>query len=158
MLSGKKGKEILFQGVPKNARGNLKCEKMIANIARHLELAHKGEVEVARILVFPKKSKERRKMWEELVYRGDFAHNISVLEKGAGIIIPKKSSKCCEIKDLIPCENCKAFYKKTDMWKHNRHCLSSKKSHNPVKKGRLLLPVNHCQDGLFKKSIAHNAR
>lgn len=123
MLSGKTDKDISFQGVPKNSNGNLKnklhacffCEKMIANIARHLELAHKTEVEVATILVFPKKSKERRKMWEELVNKGDFAHNISVLEKGAGIMIPKKRSTKCEIKDLIPCENCKAFYKKTDM-------------------------------------------
>ncbi|XP_065936953.1 uncharacterized protein [Magallana gigas] len=161
MLSGKTDKDISFQGVPKNSNGNLKnklhacffCEKMIANIARHLELAHKTEVEVAKILVFSKKSKERRKMWEELVNKGDFAHNISVLEKGAGIMIPKKRSTKCEIKDLIPCENCKAFYKKTDMWKHSKYCLSEKKSQNPVQKGRLLLPIRKCQDGLFKKVL-----
>lgn len=161
MLFGRKEEDISLQGVPKNSKGNLKnklhacffCEKMIANIARHLELSHKTEVQVARVLAFPKKSKERRKMWEELVNKGDFAHNISVLEKGTGIMIPKKRSENCEIKDLIPCENCKAFYKKKDMWKHSKYCLSKKKSENPVQKGRLLLPVKRCQDVLFKKVL-----
>lgn len=69
MVSGKKVKDISFQGVTKNLNGNLKnklhacffCEKMIANIARHLELAHKTELEVAKILVFPKKKQRKEK-------------------------------------------------------------------------------------------------
>lgn len=116
--------------------GNLKnklyvcffCEKMIVNIVRYFEFVYKIEVVVVKILVFFKKSKERRKMWEEFVNKGDFVYNIFVLEKGVGIMILKKCFIKCEIKDFILCENCKVFYKKIDMWKYSKYCLFEKKS------------------------------
>ena len=119
---------ILKSGV--NSRGNLDnkrhscvfCEKMYPNIARHLSLKHSNEPNVAKILVLRKKSKERRKLWEELVNRGDFAHNYKVLEKGSGLVIPKYRTPGNEqmVKDYIPSQVCRAFYKSKDMWKHQK--------------------------------------
>ena len=43
------------------------CEAFSSNIARHMSLKHQNEVEVAKILMLPKKSKKRRKMWDILV-------------------------------------------------------------------------------------------
>jgi hypothetical protein len=76
-------KKITVLKCGENSKGNRNnkvhacvfCEKMFTNIARHMSLKHHNEAEVARILTHPKKSKERRKMWDSLVKKGDFSHN-----------------------------------------------------------------------------------
>lgn len=40
-------------------------------------------------MIYLKRSKERRKMWDVLVKKGDFNYNYGVLEKGNGILILK---------------------------------------------------------------------
>ena len=103
--------------VLKSIKGNynkphccLYCQKILPNIARHLETVHKDETEVAKVLLNPKKSKSRRKMWLDLVNRGDFEHNHSVLGKGHGLIIPKYAFSGSEDtkahSDYLPCANC----------------------------------------------------
>lgn len=159
-------KKISFQGTEKNENGNIKnklhaclyCDKLLANIARHLELVHSKEHAVCKILMLPKKkkSKGRRRMWEEQVNKGDFSHNISVFERGNGMIIPKKRSENCTVSDLVPCNKCKALYKKRDISKHSKYCVAldlNEKLDNPVKNGRLLLPVPNCQEGLVRKVL-----
>jgi hypothetical protein len=50
------------------------------------------------------RSKERRKLWEALVNKGDFASNFMVLEKGHGCIVPKyRQSKDSTVGSLLPC-------------------------------------------------------
>ena len=60
-------KKISFQGTEKNENGNIKnklhaclyCDKLLANIARHLELVHSKEHAVCKILMLPKKKARR---------------------------------------------------------------------------------------------------
>lgn len=125
------------------------CEVFSSNIARHMSLKHQNEVEVAKILMLPKKSKERRKMWDILVKKGDFAHNYSILQKGHGILIPKYRSRkpAPNTKDYLPCQYCKGFYKKLDLWKHQKSCQKPENSDSlciaPIRSGKLLLPVEN---------------
>lgn len=90
---------VLRPGKNSNGKRNNKyhccvyCETLSTNIARNMSLKHKSEIEVAQILMLPKKCKERRKMWDVLVKKGDFAHNYNILEKGDGVSITKGSPK-----------------------------------------------------------------
>ena len=116
-----------------NSQGNLGnkvhacvyCEQLLPNIARHLTLVHAGEVEVGRILSFHKGSKERRKLWEVLVNKGDFHHNYEVIKKGSGMVIPKYRKKEEPlIKGCVPCAHCKGMYTRTELYRHEK-CLPS---------------------------------
>nr|XP_022296603.1 uncharacterized protein LOC111106281 isoform X2 [Crassostrea virginica] len=161
-------KKIIFQEAKKTTTGKydnkkhscLFCEKVLANMARHYTLVHFNEPQVAKILILPKKSKERRQLWEKLVNNGDFEHNYSVIEKGHGVIIPKyrkESSESVVLKDYVPCFHCKGMYKKTDLWKHTSQCsVGSKTLHsekqNHVKLGRLLFPST-CANKHFQEKV-----
>ncbi|KAG1925842.1 hypothetical protein F2P79_025262 [Pimephales promelas] len=57
----------------------LYCRVGFVKMARHLERAHKDKPEVAQALSFPKGSKQRRMHMEHLRNRGNFAHNVDVL-------------------------------------------------------------------------------
>ena len=77
------------------------------------------ESDVARILNLTKKSAERQKAWDGLVKQGDFNHNYTVLEKGKGVVIPKyRNVEGVNARRYIPCEHCKGFYSKNDLWRH----------------------------------------
>lgn len=122
------------------------CDTFTTNVARHLSLKHQNEPEVAKILILPKRSKERRKMWDVLVKKGDFNHNYGVLEKGNGIFIPKYRAKTDnDCKAYLPCQFCKGFYKKSDLWKHQKTCKKTWSVNDvsipPMRSGKLLLPV-----------------
>ena len=96
---------------------------MYQNIARHLTIVHKEESDVARILNLTKKSAERRKAWDGLVSQEDFNHNYTVLEKWKGVVIPKYHNvEGANARRYIPCEHCKGFYSKNDLWRHQRTC------------------------------------
>ena len=56
------------------------CDKMCAKIARHYEHHHKDEAEVAEAFAYPRGSKDRKKALEKLRLRGNFHHNLRVLE------------------------------------------------------------------------------
>lgn len=137
----------------------LYCNKQLPNIARHYETVHKKEVSVAKILTHPKKSKERRRMWEELVNKGDFAHNIEVIEKGKGMIIPKRRAERNKCESLVPCAHCKAFYKRSEIWNHSKYCVAKgdKKIDNPVKNGSLLIPIPNCNNE-FRETVLNTMR
>ena len=64
------------------------CGKLYSKIARHLEQVHYNEVEVAKILVLPKKSKARMEAWKLLANKGDFAHNQEARTENKGMILP----------------------------------------------------------------------
>ncbi|KAJ8305181.1 hypothetical protein KUTeg_017269 [Tegillarca granosa] len=162
--------KITFQIAGTNSKGNLSnklhscvyCGKLLSNIARHLSLRHHSEQEVTKILLLPKKSKERRKLWEELVNKGDFCHNYNVIENGHGMIIPKYrlgGNKEAQLKNYVPCSSCKAYYKKDDLWKHQKYCVlrESKNSNEHIKNGRLLLPAKSI-DKNFSNKILLNMR
>lgn len=137
-----------------NSKGNLGnkshacvfCHELRQNIARHYERVHSNELEVGRILALKLKTKERRKAWEMLVNKGDFAHNFTVLEKGCGQIIQKyRKAEESEISSLLPCQFCSALYKKKELWKHQKSCNKKNECNSginmgPIAAGKKMLP------------------
>uniref|UniRef100_A0A1A7Z792 SET domain-containing protein n=1 Tax=Nothobranchius furzeri TaxID=105023 RepID=A0A1A7Z792_NOTFU len=76
----------------------LYCLQPTSKLARHLETVHKNVEDVALAFQYPKNSKERRNKLNILRRRGNFAHNASVVKKGAGELQacyrPKKIKRC----------------------------------------------------------------
>ena len=58
-----------------------------SRMARHLMMVHSDKTEVAAAFQYPKKSRERQKIWNRLRKEGKFAHNKAVLKAG-------KPSRC----------------------------------------------------------------
>ena len=127
-------------------------------MARHLELAHNNEIEVAKILTLPKRSKERRKAWGLLVNKGDFSHNYEVLESGKGTIIPKYrvNEEEKDVKSFLPCQYCHGMYTRTELWRHQKSCKKSDESIKsvlgPVASGKKMLPVT-CTNQQFNDEV-----
>ncbi|XP_037396315.1 uncharacterized protein LOC119263848 isoform X1 [Pygocentrus nattereri] len=101
----------------------LYCKKPNSKIARHLERKHGEETEVAQALSFPKGSKRRAALLEEIRNKGDFEHNIDVLENGDGQLITWRQPKAnASPNNYLPCPQCWGFFVKTDLWKHEISC------------------------------------
>ncbi|XP_026054801.1 uncharacterized protein LOC113040760 [Carassius auratus] len=99
------------------------CEKAQSKLARHLERSHSNETEVAKAFSFPKRSKERRILLEQLRNQGNYYHNIKVLETGRGEIITwRQPTEDADISEFLPCPDCLAFFMKKDLWKHSKTC------------------------------------
>ena len=54
------------------------CGLLGFKLPRHMKNNHGQEVEVARALLLPKKSKERRNAWLEVACEGDYKVNIEI--------------------------------------------------------------------------------
>lgn len=120
----------------------LYCERFYSKIARHLEQVHHEELEVAKVLMLKKGSKERRQAWLAIVNKGDFNHNHQAMEKGHGLLIPKRRVASKEMPTFIPCEFCLGMYVKCDLWRHQRTCVLKKGSQGGgVSRGKMLLPL-----------------
>lgn len=129
------------------------CGKMESKIARHLEFKHYEELEVAKAVSLPKKSKARRLLLDRLRYRGDYHHNMTVLREKKGHIIPWRSPPRNEAKfrkatDYLPCRHCLAFFLRWDMWRHNKVCphksekKAGERSHGQLQQlSMMLLPA-----------------
>nr|XP_055030542.1 uncharacterized protein LOC129419425 isoform X2 [Misgurnus anguillicaudatus] len=101
----------------------LYCSKPYAKMARHLEFVHRNEVEVAKAVAFPKRSKERRVKLNLLRKKGNFAHNTDVVRKGEGEMIAcYRPKKCKNPKEFIHCIHCQGLYNKLSLWKHIKNC------------------------------------
>ena len=122
------------------------CEKK-SKIARHLQDAHKNEVEVSRamsISIEKKDSKasatikkrERKRLFENLRKRGNFNHNMEVIRNGEGIFVTEKRPRKLTSHTLfLPCEYCYGFYHKYDLRRHIRTC--KEKPHDLVPGNRI---------------------
>eukprot|EP00057_Strongylocentrotus_purpuratus_P022884 XP_011677358.1 PREDICTED: uncharacterized protein LOC105444594 isoform X2 [Strongylocentrotus purpuratus] len=105
------------------------CEKDTPKFARHIQSHHSNEVDVKRIMAFPKKSKNRRDLLELLRNKGNHAHNLQVLREGKGLLIPfKRPTYETPVKDYLPCTQCYAWYVRSDLWKHRKKCVGSAQS------------------------------
>jgi len=106
---------------------------------------------VAKVLSLPKRSKERRRQWQNLTNKGDYSHNYKVLEHDDGIVIPKYRKKEAEIDNYVPCQHCLGLYLKKDLWKHVKshdvkdadNNLPRAHRRQPQIMGKLLLPSKH---------------
>ncbi|KAL1005187.1 hypothetical protein UPYG_G00055690 [Umbra pygmaea] len=108
------------------------CMKPNSKIARHLERQHGNEEDVARACSFPKGSKERSALLEQLRKKGDYQHNILVLEEGKGEIVTSRQPQGnASIEDYLPCSQCLAFFVKSELWRHEASCRAKKEGTGP---------------------------
>ncbi|KAF3839538.1 hypothetical protein F7725_018255 [Dissostichus mawsoni] len=82
-------------------------------MARHLLRKHSSEQEVAIAKCHSPSSKKRQLILEGLRRKGNFHHNIEVLETGQGEIVTyRQPSEPAHADEYLPCNLCFAFYKK----------------------------------------------
>lgn len=130
------------------------CDTLQSKLYRHLSTKHASEIDVARALAFPVKSKERKRAWLKVAALGDFLHNSAVNEKGHGILIPKYRPASHTEKKYLPCEYCRGHFVSTDLWKHHKSCPAKPdgvKSDGPQQNARLLEPLTASRD--FNKGV-----
>lgn len=114
----------------------LYCNKPCGKLTRHLERIHSNEPDVARAMGFPKGSKARHTLFEKIRNKRDFQHNLEVLKSGEGKLVTKRRLTSGEsVRDFLPCQHCLAFYRKFDLWKHERSCRL-KKGEQKISRGR----------------------
>ncbi|XP_072253560.1 M-phase phosphoprotein 8 isoform X2 [Leuresthes tenuis] len=142
----------------------LYCKMPFPQLAKHLEKKHAEETDVAHAIHFPKGSKVRQTLLDQIRNKGDYEHNCQVLKSGEGEIVNKKQAKkrAVSVRDFLPCQHCFAFYRKTDLWRHERSCKVRKgdqKSSEKIKRTRFrsassrLLPMSEFLTGSCKEII-----
>ncbi|XP_029967431.1 M-phase phosphoprotein 8 isoform X1 [Salarias fasciatus] len=102
----------------------LYCKMSFVQLAKHLEKKHADETDVAHAIHFPKGSKVRQTLLDEIRYKGDYEHNYQVL-KGVDVDTVSKNevkSPAVSVRDFLPCQHCFTFYRKTDLWRHEQSC------------------------------------
>ncbi|KAJ8931632.1 hypothetical protein NQ314_015426 [Rhamnusium bicolor] len=104
------------------------CNKILTNnMARHFELVHGNDIEVAKILAMPIKSKSRRDILENLIKACDFYRNINILtlKEGELILIRRPDANTNYVyEDFSPCTYCLGFMSKKYLWHHIKQCKS----------------------------------
>lgn len=102
----------------------LYCKMAFTQLEKHLEKRHLEETDVAQAIHFPKGSKVRQNLLDQIRSKGDYEHNCQVVKSGEGEIVGKKRVKnpSVSVRDFLPCQHCLAFYRKIDLWRHERSC------------------------------------
>lgn len=98
------------------------CGKPQSKISRHLK-THTTHAEVEHALSLPRHSKERKILLEKMRNKGNFRHNIAVLQGGTGPLKVKRKPKAkAEAGKFIHCMHCQGMYLRKDLWRHVRRC------------------------------------
>ncbi|KAF5281925.1 hypothetical protein FQR65_LT14451 [Abscondita terminalis] len=108
-----------------------KKDNVVINMARHLEVKHSCETEVAKLLALPKSSKVRKDGFTEICRIGDFHHNCEVISNKCGELIIVRRPTLNEITsvtftDYGPCPQCLGFMLKKHLWHHIKFTCSKK--------------------------------
>uniref|UniRef100_A0AAZ3PD65 Chromo domain-containing protein n=1 Tax=Oncorhynchus tshawytscha TaxID=74940 RepID=A0AAZ3PD65_ONCTS len=105
----------------------LYCNEPHHNIARHLERMHAEEAAVGHAISFPKLSKIRSLLLDQLRNKGNDQHNLEILQCGDEVVTKKiPSYSGASVRDYLPCQHCVAFFNKIDLWKHESSCNARK--------------------------------
>lgn len=78
---------------------------------------------MAAALLLKKGSEERKKVLDKLRLKGNYHHNMNVLETGEGDLIVVRrpnaaSAQTCKAVDFLACQHCLGFIRKKELWKH----------------------------------------
>ena len=124
-------KKIVVVGCEKSKRGSfdkkdvcLYCEKTFINTSfmRHLDALHNEEEEVKILNSMKKGSSEKRRYSQLLRNRGNFHHNVQVLQKGGELIIAQRPRMTVDVtnilKAFVMCSHCLGFYNRREIWRH----------------------------------------
>ena len=103
------------------------CKKEIkSKIARHILSVHKDDPRVSDIRFLPPRSHERMIQLQVLANEGNFKHNTEVLKGKPGQLVVARrrghGEKPHQAEDFLPCEFCKLFIIRDNLWQHNRSC------------------------------------
>lgn len=92
------------------------CETEVFCFGRHIIRNHASECEVQKILSFPPKDKERKKLIKLIRNRGNYSN---------GIFKPVRSSSNVE-RNVLPCINCLGFFSSKLLYRHRKVCAGFK--------------------------------
>lgn len=104
----------------------LYCKMAFTQLEKHLEKRHMEETEVAHAIHFPKGSKVRQSLIDQIRNKGDYEHKCDAVKSGVGKIAIKQKNPNVPVRDFLPCQHCFAFYRKTDLWRHGQSCRIGK--------------------------------
>ncbi|XP_060522328.1 uncharacterized protein LOC132699555 [Cylas formicarius] len=124
------------------------CQRIVQNAARHFELLHNKETDVAKILAKPKHSKERKDGFRNLIRVGNFYHNTEVLATNRGHLILVRRPTENELKfltpaDYGPCPYCLGFMLKKHLWHHVKNSCTAKSQKDDQDNGRHIIAESH---------------
>lgn len=107
----------------------LYCNKEVQKMSKHLKNKHSNEIDVAKALSCKVNSKERKVQLDYIRNKGNFAHNLKVLESKEGRLIPcKQPKKETEGAEYLHCVHCYGLFKRKAMWRHFQVCKLNPKS------------------------------
>ncbi|XP_058490677.1 uncharacterized protein LOC131463043 isoform X1 [Solea solea] len=99
------------------------CKKAHHKIARRFKIHVKENADIAKAVSLPVGSVSRKQLLENLQNRGNFMHNINVLNSGSGSLKVKRKARN-EHKKYEYCIHCKGMFVRTELWRHMRRCSS----------------------------------
>ncbi|MEQ2215231.1 hypothetical protein XENOCAPTIV_029364 [Xenoophorus captivus] len=106
----------------------------------------------------------RQTLLDQIRVKGSYENNCDVSQSGEGENVTKKQLKkpATSVRDFLPCQHCLAFYRKTDLWRHERACKIRKGDQKSSEKTKRstggssvsnLLPVSEFFTGSCKEII-----
>ena len=101
------------------------CHRMIKHhIVDHLQSVHSEEHDVAKALSLPLKSMERKRAITLIKNKGNFAHNVKMIEEKNDNLILARRKSVGYVLDMkfLPCVFYKAFYATQELWRHSKVC------------------------------------
>lgn len=81
---------VQINAAKKNEGREFEIKDIVAIIVAKLEICHSEEIEVAKVISYPKKFEQRKKGFTEITRVGDFYHNCAVLSTQRGELIHRK--------------------------------------------------------------------
>ncbi|XP_026156664.1 uncharacterized protein LOC113126760 [Mastacembelus armatus] len=128
------------------------CGKGLSKIARHLLRHAKAEPDIAEAFALPKKSKERKRLLEDLRNRGNYKHNQEVLRSNSGMLKLRRRSPgvAFSTKLYTHCPHCKSILKRKDLWRHVSRC-NFKKKPTPRGETSVVKQTTHSEPPLSQK-------
>jgi hypothetical protein len=104
-------------------------------MSRHLLRKQKDNVEVPKPFIFPKNSKERRLHLDHIRNKGNYEHNMEVIESQKGKLIPSKQpTEKTEGANFMHCVHCYGLFKRKAMWRHFKVCKFQPQTLKPGRK------------------------
>lgn len=137
------------------------CQRIVQNSARHFELMHGKEMDVAKLLAMPKFSKGRRDGFAHLIRVGDFYHNTDVLatKKGQLILVRRPTeneAKFLSSNDYGPCPHCLGFMLKKHLWHHVKNSCIDKNRNEADKNTHIVAESNALLNNAFGSDFSRD--
>ena len=117
------------------------CNKEFGKLPRHLFQTHSDNEEVMEIFSLnkeiPKEEKLQIHLLDALRLKGDFFHNLKVLQFGGELKLLRRPNYGNNwiYRDFTPCPHCLGFVSKYELWRHNINCQFKDKARNIPKFG-----------------------